>query len=292
MTRLGAKLAREDRSGFRISALGFPSGFSSRISDFKPPFRRPSSPARGLPLPRPAFTLVELLVVVAVIAVLAALLLPALSSTRVPAQRANCASNLHQLGLAAQLYWDENSGNCFSYGGTSTNGGQLYWFGWIGPGAEGTRPFDPTVGVLYPYLQGRGVNLCPAFNYLSPQFKLKATGPTYDYGYNLYLSGAAGQPPINIGRLARLSGLVLVADAAQINTWEAPASPSNPMIEEWYYVDNSTNEPNGHFRHQQKAQAAFCDGQVALERFVPGSIDSRLPSQRVGRLPPEILNLP
>src|SRR2546425_9551782 len=35
----------------------------------------------------------------------------------------------------------------------------------------------------------------------------------------------------------------LLADAAQVNTWQAPASPSNPMLEEWYYVDNSTNQP-------------------------------------------------
>ena len=83
-----------------------------------------------------------------------------------------------------------------------------------------------------------------------------------------------------------------MADAAQVNTWQAPASPSNPMLEEWYYIDNSTDQPNGHFRHGQKANAAFCDGHVDLEKFVLGSIDPRMPSQFVGRLRPEILTLP
>ncbi|MGA2865079.1 MAG: prepilin-type N-terminal cleavage/methylation domain-containing protein [Verrucomicrobiota bacterium] len=239
-----------------------------------------------------AFTLLELLVVIALIAVLAALLLPALSRSKASAQRIKCLSNLHQLELAANLYWDDNGGNCFRYGGAYTNGGQLYWFGWMGPGAEGARAFDATCGALYPYLQGRGVELCPAFNYFLSQFKAKARGATYGYGYNLYLSAAPGQAPINLSRLLRPAGTVLLADAAQVNTWQAPASPANPMLEEWYYLDNSTNQPNGHFRHAQKAEAVFCDGHVGPERFVPGSLDPRMPSQFVGRLRAELLSLP
>src|SRR2546426_287722 len=134
-----------------------------------------------------AFTLLELLVVIGIIAILAALLLPALVRSKGSAQRVKCVSNLHQLGLAVHLYWDDNGGNCFRYGGAPTNGGQLYWFGWIGPGGEGERQFDATQGALYPYLQGRGVELCPAFNYFLSQFKLKATGATYGYGHNRYL---------------------------------------------------------------------------------------------------------
>ena len=38
------------------------------------------------------------------------------------------------------MYWDDNNGNFFRYGGTSTNGGQLYWFGWIGFGAPRKTP--------------------------------------------------------------------------------------------------------------------------------------------------------
>src|SRR5262245_18041680 len=55
-----------------------------------------------------AFTLVELLVVVALIGLLAALLFPALGKGKSSASRIKCLSNLRQLSLAAQMYWDEN----------------------------------------------------------------------------------------------------------------------------------------------------------------------------------------
>jgi prepilin-type processing-associated H-X9-DG protein/prepilin-type N-terminal cleavage/methylation domain-containing protein len=235
------------------------------------------------------FTLIELLVVVGMIAVLASLLFPALARSKTSAKRVRCVNHLRQLGIATQLYWDDNEGKCFRYGGTGLRNGQLYWFGWMGPGSEGQRTFDATEGKLYPYLSGRGVELCPAFDYFLSSVKTKATSATYGYGYNLFLSAPRNDPPVSITRVSRLSETACFGDAAQVNTWQAPASPGNPMLEEWYYIDDSVTQPNGHFRHSRKANVVFCDGHVGLEGYVSGSLDTRMPGQYVGRFRKEIL---
>jgi prepilin-type N-terminal cleavage/methylation domain-containing protein/prepilin-type processing-associated H-X9-DG protein len=239
-----------------------------------------------------AFTLIELLVVVAIIAILAAMLLPSFSRGKNSAQRAQCLSNARQLGIATQMYWDDNNGACFAWQSGVTNGGRLYWFGWLQDGTEGQRAYDPAPGALFPYLKGHSVGTCPALNYSMAQFKLKATGASYGYGYNRFLSAPASQPAIRVSKVNRPSDILLFADAAQINDFQAPASKLNPMLEEWYYVDTAADYPNGHFRHNSQADAVFCDGHTGGEKFVPGSIDARIPAQKVARFRPEILVLP
>ena len=111
-----------------------------------------------------AFTLVELLVTMAIIAVLAALLLPALGRSKESGRTAFCQGNLHQIGLALQLYVDDNQ-NIMPFMQDYTNG----------PASN-----QPTINlVLAPQLGSTNVLCCPSDNL--QRFVL--TGSSYSWNY-------------------------------------------------------------------------------------------------------------
>lgn len=127
-------------------------------------------------LARGGFTLIELLVVIAIISLLAGLLLPSLSGARRRAQSAACVSNLHQLGLALNLYVEDNENH-------------LPVCAWPLPSQGTNQPPLPSItNALMPYVKSRDLFRCPADTSIFPSEHTS-------YEWNGWLNGASFDHP-------------------------------------------------------------------------------------------------
>jgi prepilin-type N-terminal cleavage/methylation domain-containing protein/prepilin-type processing-associated H-X9-DG protein len=110
---------------------------------------------------RKGFTLIELLVVLAVIAILAALLLPALSGAKAKARHVVCLNNLKQLTLGWLLYIDDHEDSLPPNDGAGHGGS--YDGSWVVGNAQ-TDPDTANIkrGVLFPYANNTEIYRCPA----------------------------------------------------------------------------------------------------------------------------------
>ena len=168
---------------------------------------------RELSQQRVGFTLVEMLVGIAVIGMLVTLLLPALMQARAAARRTTCQSNLRQWALAAHMFADVHHGQ-LPYRGqgiqpTSRLDAMDDWFNAIPPFIEG-QPFIELVRAnTRPKAGDTTVWICPD----AETIENKAQPTFFAYAMNMALSAPFNRRPDNIKKVGPLRTMVFMADS-------------------------------------------------------------------------------
>ena len=221
-----------------------------------------------------AFTLIEMLTVIAVIGILVALLLPALSAAKAKALRIQCANNVRQLGILLQSSVTANDAYPLTVNAKKNDGGH-YWMQVL----QYHELSPPETDDLRVWLE-QGVWKCPAANTFSPW----PTNRTYmSYGYNgLGLSAKTDTNGLGLGghligsshafawrvsesEVVSPSEMMAIGDGfiggngiirnGEMVMWRSPSE-----IEYWPGYPGTTQR--SYARHQGRANVVFCDGHV------------------------------
>jgi len=233
-----------------------------------------------------AFTLIELLVVISVIAMLMAILMPALAAARSRGRALACESNLRQLLLAGIGYATENDGAYVPAASDLWDNSGLHR--WHGMRETPDDPFNPLRGPLAGYLADGRVKECPA---KADFVKGQDWNTTFEqgcggYGYNMtYIGSRLWQKSVNsieawkdsyasttrMSEVASPGRTLMFADTAIANDRgyvieysfaEPPFTVRNgrPMTE--FYMS-----PSVHFRHRDWANVGWSDAHVDPRRM-------------------------
>jgi prepilin-type N-terminal cleavage/methylation domain-containing protein len=236
--------------------------------------RRGSTALRG-------FTLIELLVVIAIIAILASMLLPALTKAKAKAQGIQCMSNHRQLCMAWRLYAEDNREYLVYASDDGTRQANLHNYrAWTWTHMDfSTDPYnwDPTVDLmlrpLWVYAKNKDVYKCPA-----DHSQVKDASGVYHprvrtMSMNLYVGGfapdkkAAPDAPGNVSNISWAQPFSVYSRMTDING----SKPSPGPVKLWIFLDQREDRINwGNYMTDMRGFNPINPGMYGFNQDMPG----------------------
>ncbi|MEQ2008617.1 MAG: prepilin-type N-terminal cleavage/methylation domain-containing protein [Limisphaerales bacterium] len=224
--------------------------------------------------PVAAFTLIELLVVIGIIAILAGMLLPALSKAKEKAKGTQCISNMRQISLVHKLYTDDHDGLYVQFGRSGINANNLL--------PHATATWWPDILRNMRYLASFKIIECPS---IAPSATTISSTNKYAIGMNYPEIGTwldnANPSKVRELEVARPAATVVLADAQDVaNPMEPdpdkwiPTNTVNQTARPWVCIiirgpaqpDYNTLPDRPVNRHNQRCNLGFVDGHAEIAR--------------------------
>ena len=207
---------------------------------------------------RAGFTLIELLIVIGIMAVLAAISVPAINKALSSSRSSKCLSNLKQIGIAVLAYPIENNGDLpVDSGANFSAGADTLWFKLI-------TPYIPTRTGTTTGVAVNKVLRCPAEK--QPSDSVSGSICQYTAAYSMVSNGSSrSSGPRKLGGILNptttflvVDGVLLASDysTSSMSAWNAAIKPDLDVA-----ADSSTK--NISFRHNNNMNAVYADGHVA-----------------------------
>jgi len=252
---------------------------------------------------RRAFTLVELLVVIGIIAVLIAMLLPALNGAKKKAQATQCANDLKQLYMSCQMFAQDNGGHLPRPHTVPENSGNAamervcVWLHVDGSNAAGYADLRDDKGALFKYMgvgqsQRKDAMYCAGDNGETVgSWKQDAQRPrNYSYSFNHQIASRedpvrnlGGKKPYSLGiRLGTIAGasekIMIYEELAPNDTWNIIGLSPDDLPSARHGNDRALNAKRSttYVGYKQNGRGNYCffDGHIDL--LAPGEVDPSL----------------